>query len=508
MLTGSDQKIPIAKLNQYLLDKNISSNYLDQCQPFDILFDNFVLNIEKLIRVIPNRRLVFYGKINNSEKIVLKIFINPSRFHKDYMKNEQGYNWLQRLELNTPKIISAYCDRAHKQSYFIYKYIEQEQNQFNKNYNLLISAIAKLHKNNICQSDLHVNNFIINNNTVYYLDYASLVKVKPFDDRINSCKQFDNFALFLAQLNIDEHVKWSDYIKIYLDYYLEDILKNKNKQELRDKIIIFILNKAKLYLKSRLVKFSDKCIRNSTEFKMVSHDDSENKYNLNGVFKRVAINERKTVDFIKDFLQNNDKIKLLVQNKKIQVLKNGNTAKVLLVEFNNKKFIIKHYLPGNCLQQIWRTVKYLFVKPRAIKSWLNANFLEHLGIATAKPLACLIKNRWGIMQDTFFIMEYLEDLTRLDVILESKQVLLDEKYRCIKKIKKLLDNFSFLNVVHKDFKSVNLGFKDQQLFLLDLDAMHQYNSNFLYRKLKDKDSTRITACLKDYPDLLNFYNAK
>jgi tRNA A-37 threonylcarbamoyl transferase component Bud32 len=504
VVKNSRQQVKATELKKYLLEKNISNHYVQYFEPFDIIFDNFIFKAEQALRILPNRRLVLSGTIHDTKKVILKIFIDPVKYQKDYIKNEQGYNWLQRLELDTPKIISAYCDHIQQQSYFISQYIEHDLS--NINHQILIAAIAQLHKNNICQNDLHINNFILNKNKVYYLDYAALVKVNSFNGNIKSCAQFNNFALFLAQLDMAECIKWPIYIQCYLNYYFQDQIIAYSHVDIEK----YILHKAKKLLESRLNDFTNKCRRDCTDFKLITNNDLTGNIHtsISGLIKRSAIIDYDLAYVINQLLQTELEDKNNILNSHlIATLKNGNTARVLLLEHHNKKFIIKHYLPGKKWQQLIRTVKYLFIKPRAMKSWLNANFLEHLGVATAKPIAFLLQRKGVFTKDSFFIMEYIENIQRLDTILENKELNTVTKHKYLSQIKCLLDNFAFLRIVHRDFKSVNLGIKEEQLFLLDLDALHQYNSKFFYEKVKDKDNLRIIKCLKSYPDLLEFYKS-
>jgi len=59
-----------------------------------------------------------------------------------------------------------------------------------------------------------------------------------------------------------------------------------------------------------------------------------------------------------------------------------------------------------------------------------------------------------------------------------------------------------LKIVHNDFKTVNLGYTNNKLIILDLDAMQRYNSKYYNNQ---KDITRLKKCFTDNSVLIELF---
>lgn len=475
------------ELGSYLHAKNIANNYINKIDSFYIEFnEDFIVKVLKLIRVLPGKRLVFLCENEKKKNLILKIYINPEKYQKEHLDIATKYNKLLLANINTPRIIYSGLDDLYKTSYFLYEYINSEGTYNYSDIKLLINTIADMHKNNLYQQDLHIDNFILNKNKVFCLDLASIsvfnIKDKSeeqfFDVKISINKyMIENFSLFLAQLPSDYYENWDEFIDCYLENFDDKIdLRIKNHIE----------NLAKDKLKIRLKKFTNKCLRDCTDFKRI------NKNSYAGVVKRSVYN--KNSGFISEFI---DGPQCFISKYSAGVIKDGNTAKVYFINYNGKKYIIKSYLSNNKLTQILNYFKSKVIKPRALNSWLNANLLEHIGVRTAEPIGYLINIENICLKDSYFIMEYLEDIVRLDVFFENKMNLIinESLLDYVDYLKKILIKFKFLNILHNDFKTVNLGIIDKKIAILDLDAMSFFNKKIIFNRSKNKDKIRlINSC--------------
>lgn len=446
---------------------------------------------------MPGRRLVLCGRINNglnnNQKVIIKLFVNRQKCFSDYKKLLANYNLILRLGFATPLIIFSNC-LANNISYFIYEYISEDdyQRSSDSKYKLIIEAIANLHAHNIYQSDLHFDNFIINKSKVYYLDLQSLeygFTVSKNDRRLGDITALNNFALFLAQLDITNQNKWCDYI----DYYVNCRNINSNIEEVKKCILLSTGNK----LNIRVNNFIKKCQRKSSLIEIIG-DNAKNGYSglklRDGHAKDFhhESSEPYLSNLISDFMVDpND----FIASYTSSILKDGKTAKVLLIDYKGQQIILKHYLSKNLIMRIIANIKYLFIKPRALQSWLNAHMLSHVGIRTAKPIAVIHKSKYRLIHESYFFMEYLRDFQRLsDLLSDSK---LSDKAKYLDKVYELLSYFKTLKIIHRDFKTVNMGFINNKITVLDLDAMQKYNSKLLFNRLKNRDINRLHKCLEE-----------
>lgn len=491
--------VNMSSLKSFLSDTNISNNYLAEISPFVITVNiNTQIIITRLLRVLPNRRLVFVGVLKTSDlesnivlkKIIFKIFIDDNKYKKDYDSIIKAYSTLQYAGLTTPKIISSNCNEQDKLSCFVYKYISQDSSlSLNVRYKIIIEAIAKLHNNNYIQQDLHFDNFIISDDKLYFIDIQSI----DFDCNSINQRKLENFSLFLAQLPINEHRKWNE----YTNYYFSCLLNKDIINDIDDKQLVLKL--ARIKYQDRVKNFINKCQRDSTFFQTVSNKK---------VFSVSRRNHDKvTEDFVNEFMCCQSTV---LKKYGIKLIKDGNTAKVWLLSYNSKSYLVKHYLSGKSyVSKVLRNFKSLFSGHRAMNSWSFANVLEHVGIGVSKPVAVLLNKQHNMVNDSYFVMEYDDSFVRADQILQadiSSKFYIEDKQTYINQIKDLLEVFSKLHIVHNDFKDVNLGFVNNKLLVLDLDAMHIYKNKLFFKLKSNKDIKRLLKCYDKHPEIVELFN--
>ncbi len=479
--------VVITELTQYLLLNNISNNYSKKIIKFNLTLDNgSEILIDKLIRVLPGRRLVLSGQMNSAvsnQKVIIKLFINSQKCTADYNNLLVNYNLLLKSGFATPLVIFSNCF-ANNISYIIYEFIQKDNydGMEDYEYKLIIEAIANLHSKNIYQSDLHLDNFIISKNKVFYLDLQSLEHgfgVTKFDRVLGDQTALDNFALFLAQLDITNHHKWTDFIL----YYLHCRNIRVNTQEL----VRYLLSLTESKLNIRVNNFVKKCQRNSSLTKVIES-------NFTSFYGGLCLQEEFADGFeslLNEFML--DPAKFLAKYTS-KILKHSNKAQVLLISYQGREFILKHYVAKNLLMTIIANIKYFFINPRSLKSWLNSNLLLHIGIKTAKPIALVHRSKHSLIYESYFFMEYLHDFKRLNDLLDSS--LSTTKVKYLDKVYELLAYFKLLKITHRDFKTVNIGFINDKITVLDLDSMQKYKSNLLFSNVVNKDLNRFNKCIE------------
>ena len=495
------EKIPVSQLKKFLKTNNISDRYLSVITGFDIVINNeMTVTITKLIRVVPNRRLVFQGLLirNNAAPVlvIFKIFVDDSKYQKDYNSIQYGANLLHRIiaikhqvtdfKLNTPHLIAAQLDDDNKQAYFIHEYVSSDiVISEDEIHHTLIKTLSYMHDNNVAQSDLHLDNFIIDKKTVYCLDPASFIEIHAEKEKLN------NFSLFIAQLPIIYYKNWPKYIRSYLGF---------RNRVISEKLESSIIQGIQHNLDHRLFRYANKSLRDCTDFKKI--DDRF----VSGMIQRKYDEDNDLHDFFEEFMKDS---KSVIENNTVQILKDGNSAQVFLLSFKDKNIVVKRYLSGSIGKTILNTIQFaarkLLVKfnlaPRAINSWRNAHLLAQIGVNTARPMAYVFNKNGLMVTDSFFIMEYLDDFNRCQELLTH-----EEPGLYIERIKELLEIFNFLKIAHRDFKSVNIGFKNEEVFLLDLDAMRKYSHDFCFKRYKSRDKLRFMKCWQHDPKILTLLN--
>ncbi|MBP9721980.1 MAG: hypothetical protein KBD64_02345 [Gammaproteobacteria bacterium] len=469
---------------------------------FKLRLDTKEFVVTKILRVLPNRRIVFLAYDESTgDYVVIKLYSNSRKYNKDYDLALQGYKIVSEAKLLTPMVLYYNLDKVNKFSYIIYAYLKHDPSpgkndilEQRKQHRLFIAAIAKLHKNNIYHSDLHVGNLLVHNKKVYYLDTESMYTMR--NSLVNK-KGVNNFAEFLAQLNAAYYNSWHKYAK----YYLQSLITNIAHHS--DKLVNKICTKANKQLQNKIYDFLVKTLRNCTDFKVVKFKN--NKQNIWYVIKRryyQNLDNQNDYGLTAEFLASPHKF---IADYKIATLKQGNTAHVYLINFNNNKFVIKYYLPGSFLKQFARTLKSYLRLPRAVNSWCFANLLEQVNINTPSPIASIVFKKWFLLQDSFYIMSYSENLglanlSDTDLYTNTNTNI---NINIIEQIISLLENLKTLRISHGDLKAANLVLENGQLVVLDLDAMRKYRTNYFFKFSWQKDIKRILRCYKETPELYN-----
>lgn len=486
----SQNGISYSNLKQYLLDTNISNNYLKDIEPFLLDLPDGQFAIKKLLRIVPKKRLVFFAKNTlNNQSVIIKLFINDRKHNKDYKLLLDGYNRLKQSGLLTPQMIFSDLNVSFKQAYVITEYIENHSSEIHDGsfVSLLINAIVDLHKNFLYQTDLHLNNFIVDkDHNVHYLDCETIV----YDEKlISNKKAYDNFSLFLVQLSQTNANELEQHIEYYLgllsetatfNAYITNFVGNKPRQLQLD-TNHYIFESANQQLKYNIRKFVLKTKRSCSDYIL------RKQKNVDLISNRKFYNSYENL-----FVEFTASPKKFIDKYKLEVLKHGNTAHVYLINYHGVNLVIKYYLAKNFLHKM----KFLFKKPRCLASWENANVLKNFQIKTSDPITSIIFKKFGLINQSYFIMGY-------DVTYKSLASLGDEKpsAEILTKLIHLLSRFKALGIAHRDFKTVNLGLVGEELLVLDLDAMKIYKDNFIGRILAQrahlKDVNRLFKCWRD-----------
>ena len=162
-------------------------------------------------------------------------------------------------------------------------------------------------------------------------------------------------------------------------------------------------------------------------------------------------------------------------------LKRGNTATVVKLPGNNGEWVLKRYN----IKNFWHGLSRCFRPSRAWISWQSAHRLELLGIATPKPLA-MRENRSGpFRREAYLVVECAagDDLNTWLMKWKGLQLpgWLDQQ------VVRLFEILWNSHVSHGDMKATNFIVVNEQIQLIDLDAVAWHRS----------DKQFITAIRKD-----------
>lgn len=174
-------------------------------KPYTVqLADGSDLQLGAVLRLVPNKRWVVQATWQN-KTVMAKIFNDKTRYQREL----KGIERCQNAKILIPQLLYQGLVTKENVYILIFEFVPKDKDHELDLLDNLIKTVALHHDNGIMQTDMHVGNFIKNNNQVVSLDAASIVSLK---------EPLSNLALLLAQfwtLNFDQ---MKSHLKTYGQY--------------------------------------------------------------------------------------------------------------------------------------------------------------------------------------------------------------------------------------------------------------------------------------------------
>ncbi|WP_221627331.1 lipopolysaccharide kinase InaA family protein [Halopseudomonas xiamenensis] len=427
------------------------------------------LLIQQWLRILPGKRLVGRGEWNGRQ-VLAKLFIATGA-ERHWQRESVGIQALQRAGITTPALLDS-GELPGGGCYLLTEYLpgaqslqqhwEQLADRSPGNAEALailrdaLLAIAAMHAQGLAQTDLHLGNFLQDQQRLYVIDGDAIEVAEPGKPLPLTTAQA-NLALFFAQLMPE----WDAQVDHLLPSYLDaNPLHGLDRQQLLAQI-----HKQR---QTRLNNFLDKTLRDCSQFA------------VHRSFDRFAVVLRSAQQALAPLLADPDSA-----FSGTPLLKDGGSSTVTMATVGGREVVVKRYNIkgfGHWLTRFWRP-------SRAWHSWLAAWRLQFLGIATPTPLA-MIERRIGLWRrQAWLISEYCPGPNLLQQLGETGAAVPDSTTADA-----LLGVFQQVvdaGISHGDFKATNLLWHDRQVVLIDLDVMQAHRSEAGRRKAWAKDRARF-----------------
>ena len=144
--------------------------------------------------------------------------------------------------------------------------------------------------------------------------------------------------------------------------------------------------------------------------------------------------------------------------------------------------VIKRYNMKSALhwlRRCWRP-------SRAWASWRNAHWLELLGLQTPAPIAFLEMRCGPLRRRAYYVSDFIDG--------ESVLNALNRREPSAHEIAELHNYFAIAasdRLIHGDMKATNFLLHEEQLFILDLDAMREEKNPRRWQRLFRRDCERF-----------------
>lgn len=439
--------------------------------PFDIALDyGRTLRVKRLLRTLPGKRIVGDCELNR-RRVLAKLFIARRGSERHWEQEHKGIALLAAHHIPTPALLAA--GKLNDGHFLLTEFLDDAESlddiwqaaSLKAGPDLAaalpalspaLAALGRMHAAGLTQADLHLGNFLRQDDTLFVIDGDAIRAHKP-GMALGGKEAMQNLAVLIAQLPaaVDTH------IDTLLDAY-----GSGNKGIAPDRELLEAeIRRVRGW---RLRDYLAKSLRDCTLFKVESRRD------------RFVAAVRSEADALAPILDNPDQ-----WMSDGALLKDGGTSTVVLIDIDGRKLVIKRYnikSAGHALSRFWRPT-------RAWHSWIEGHRLDFLGIATPRPLA-LIERRFGPLRGrAWLITEHCAgpDLKSHLAQYEDTGAPAAEQTA----LTRLFHQLKHERLTHGDLKATNLLWENGRLKLIDLDAMRQHQRNSTFAKAWRKDRARF-----------------
>jgi len=459
-------------------------------QPFHLpLAEQQYLLVEKVIRIIPRKRLVAFGTWQD-KSVVAKLFFSPKHAKRHLEAEVAGLKILRDHKIPSPALYYNGWSEDNRVYVLLFERIFESKNlaeiwQEKESADSLlplmqaiVTELATHHVLGVLQHDLHLKNFLLTRKRIYTLDGA---QIELLPSILPKKASMENLALFLAQLGAG----YEEYQEKLFRHYAKArgwLLKQEDIVEL------FLL--IKKWNSERWQQFEKKIFRNSSHYGCIRD------------FRTFTMYDRQYA--YPDFLHFLHHPETAFHHPTAVVLKSGRSATVIKVKLDHHEFVIKRYN----LKNLWHRLRRCLRPTRAWASWRLAQKLELFGIHTAKPAAFIEKRYLGFRSQSYYVTEYVSG-ERADQYFTAHQHQEETIMTMIKRVTTLLRNLRKVEVTHGDLKITNILIdKDKQPVLIDLDGAMEHASLSSLRAAWRKEIKRFLRNFQHQPVIREKFKAE
>ncbi|MET0379353.1 MAG: hypothetical protein ABW049_10225, partial [Spongiibacteraceae bacterium] len=327
-----------------------------------------------VLRLLPRKRLVLRAELGD-RTVAIKWFAADAHGRRHLQRERVGLAAVQAAKLPAPEILEeistpdgtykglvyAWVDAAPELAQLWPTFSEPEKRHWLRE---LLGALGRLHGAGGCQTDIHLGNFLLRDDTLWLLDLGTVTaQSTPLDQRAS----LTNIAALAAQLAPAD--------RYLMDELLIDYLRQRGWN---DSVAARRIYRSAL-AKAWRVRYRD--------YLQKSRRDCSLTIFARDFFRVCAARRSQWGAGLEHFCSDPE---AMLAGSQVQVLKAGNTATVVRTVIDDAAVVIKRYNIKSwrhALSRCWRPT-------RAAHSWQFAHLLEIAGIRSPQPVA-LVERRWG-----------------------------------------------------------------------------------------------------------------
>ena len=441
---------------------------------------------EQLLRDLPGKRQVFKA-LWRRRAVVVKLFLDPKTARRHCGREKVGIEALQETSVPTPELLFA-GELEDGTPALIFDFLAEAETALLLWDNLstsermadflhqFVELVADLHEAGLIQEDLHLENFLVSKDRIHAIDGAA-VRIRNAGKPLGMKASSRNLALLFAQLS-----------PVHDELIGAAVLAYAQQRKLSSQHLLERLqHDLPVVRRRRRRKYIAKCTRTCSEFVRTR------------MAGRIAMSRRdQQGDALAHLLDDPDTFMQCGE-----ILKDGLTSTVVRVRGDGYDWVVKRYnIKGFC-----HAVRRGFRPTRASTSWRNAHRLKISGIATPRAVA-MIEKRFGPLRSTgYYVCDFVDAANTKQVLL-NPEVSDAEKQLLARKYVQLFGLFRQLRIHHGDCKAHNFLYKNNQLWVLDLDAMRECSTAVVYERLFRTDRRRFLRNWETQPELQKWFDER
>ncbi|MEX2130174.1 MAG: hypothetical protein WD772_01705, partial [Pseudohongiellaceae bacterium] len=175
-----------------------------------------LLEITRILRIMPGSRLAGLTSWEG-EAALIKLFFQPGHWKRHLEREQRGNRYLMEARVSTPPLLQTGTTADGKGALLLNRFLNNAQSLGDMsvtgrvslsgpNRPLLekvIALLSRCHEKGIWQQDIHLDNFMLHEGRIYFLDGAD-VNVETLGAALGENLSLENLAWFFAQFPVSE----------------------------------------------------------------------------------------------------------------------------------------------------------------------------------------------------------------------------------------------------------------------------------------------------------------
>ena len=444
------------------------------------------LEILEILRILPGKRLTAVARLNG-KKTVAKLFFHPTAWKRKLNRELSGIKEFEKHKLATPKILSQHSIKGAggvilieylETGISLAEYFADEKSVSSPDgeriWSLIFGMVCSCHNTGLWQGDMHLGNYMLFKEKLYLIDGGD---VKRLAKPLGKSQRLKNIADFISQFPVSFDVQ----IELMLESYQVSYGEFSSADLAKVQPMVQNLRMQRLsHFEKKVFRSSSATSKVKTAKSHLVHDRLLDKNDL------------------AQFLKNPDSY-----IKQECMLKDGDTTTVAVVNISGIPMILKRYNIVSPEQALRR----LLDESRAHRCWRNSSMLNLLGIYTP-PAHLFLEERlyWFFRRRSYLLTEKIpannlnlqlkgaDEAENDGPVNSSPHSTANGAINETKLVAAFADLFEIMHrykISHGDMKATNFIFRNDRLYVLDLDGMRRHRFKWWSHRKSLQDMKRF-----------------